>query len=207
MKRCPICNRTYSEDLFSFCLADGSLLSAPYDLQKTLVLQTPPPTNRESDATLVDADATPSIKTRTEGLYLEFWNGFTEHCQVTGTSLSIHKPYPQYWYSLATGRSDVGVELTASLQKKRLGCEIYLRSVNAKRDFKLLENDKQAIEEKTGALEWLELPKKKGCRIVLYRPNIDIRDKSTWVDAYTWLKAEAELFYQTFSPRIRALPR
>jgi hypothetical protein len=31
MKRCPICNRTYANDEFAFCLADGTLLSAPYN--------------------------------------------------------------------------------------------------------------------------------------------------------------------------------
>lgn len=31
MKRCPACNRTYSDDSLTFCLADGTLLSAPYD--------------------------------------------------------------------------------------------------------------------------------------------------------------------------------
>lgn len=33
MKSCPTCNRTF-EDSFSFCLADGALLSAPYDIQR-----------------------------------------------------------------------------------------------------------------------------------------------------------------------------
>ena len=31
IKTCPICNRTYSDETISFCLADGALLSAPYD--------------------------------------------------------------------------------------------------------------------------------------------------------------------------------
>lgn len=31
IKRCPECNRTYSDESISFCLADGALLSAPYD--------------------------------------------------------------------------------------------------------------------------------------------------------------------------------
>lgn len=30
MKRCSKCNRTYSDETMSFCLADGTLLSAPY---------------------------------------------------------------------------------------------------------------------------------------------------------------------------------
>ena len=38
IKRCPTCNRTYSDENISFCLADGALLSAP--LAKT----EPPPT-------------------------------------------------------------------------------------------------------------------------------------------------------------------
>ena len=33
MKRCPTCNRTYADETIAFCLADGSLLSAPYDSQ------------------------------------------------------------------------------------------------------------------------------------------------------------------------------
>lgn len=31
IKRCPDCNRTYSDESISFCLADGALLSAPFD--------------------------------------------------------------------------------------------------------------------------------------------------------------------------------
>lgn len=41
MKRCPQCNRTYFDETFSFCLADGALLSAPYDPNATLVIPQP----------------------------------------------------------------------------------------------------------------------------------------------------------------------
>jgi hypothetical protein len=33
MKRCPTCRRTFADDTLSFCLVDGSILSAPYDHQ------------------------------------------------------------------------------------------------------------------------------------------------------------------------------
>lgn len=36
MKRCLVCNRTYADETLTFCLADGSLLSAPYDSNATL---------------------------------------------------------------------------------------------------------------------------------------------------------------------------
>jgi TonB family protein len=42
IKRCPTCQRTYSDESISFCLADGALLSAPYDSPAA----EPPPTEK-----------------------------------------------------------------------------------------------------------------------------------------------------------------
>jgi MFS family permease len=44
MKQCPTCQRTYSDKSISFCLADGSLLSAPYPTHSGEAPKTPPPT-------------------------------------------------------------------------------------------------------------------------------------------------------------------
>jgi hypothetical protein len=48
MKRCPTCNRTYTDELLNFCLADGAFLSAPTDPQPTVdsptARSTEPPT-------------------------------------------------------------------------------------------------------------------------------------------------------------------
>lgn len=55
MKSCPACNRAYSDDSFTFCLDDGSLLSAPYDPQATLRI---PPT-RSTDQTTEVLQAQP----------------------------------------------------------------------------------------------------------------------------------------------------
>lgn len=41
MKACPQCKRTYADETLAFCLADGALLSAPYDPNATLVLTSP----------------------------------------------------------------------------------------------------------------------------------------------------------------------
>jgi hypothetical protein len=35
MKECPTCKRTYADNSLTFCLADGALLSAPYDPNAT----------------------------------------------------------------------------------------------------------------------------------------------------------------------------
>jgi hypothetical protein len=48
MKSCPTCNRTF-EDTLTYCLVDGSILSAPFDSQATIRIPevrrtNPPPT-------------------------------------------------------------------------------------------------------------------------------------------------------------------
>jgi|GEM_PF-1905054 len=45
MKECPQCNRTYADEAITFCLADGALLSAPYDPQATQRIPFPRSTN------------------------------------------------------------------------------------------------------------------------------------------------------------------
>ncbi|MDX6694920.1 MAG: hypothetical protein QOF02_2523 [Blastocatellia bacterium] len=41
MKACPACNRTYADETLTFCLVDGSILSAPYDPHETLRVNAP----------------------------------------------------------------------------------------------------------------------------------------------------------------------
>ena len=49
MKSCPACNRTYTDETLSFCLEDGSVLSAPYNsADKTLEISAP----RDTDSIL-----------------------------------------------------------------------------------------------------------------------------------------------------------
>jgi cell division septation protein DedD len=37
MKQCPVCKRLYADDLQIYCLDDGTVLSAPYDSEATLI--------------------------------------------------------------------------------------------------------------------------------------------------------------------------
>ena len=92
------------------------------------------------------------------------------------------------------------------MQNRRVGCEIYLRGRNAKTAFKLLEEKKEQIEILTGQLDWQELPTKQDCRIVLFKHDMDLRNRAIWHDAYKWYKDNAEKFYKAFSPVIRSLP-
>lgn len=45
MKSCPVCHRTYADESLTFCLEDGTVLSAPYDEHQTQTLPSPPATD------------------------------------------------------------------------------------------------------------------------------------------------------------------
>jgi hypothetical protein len=55
MKICPSCNRTYNDDTLSFCLADGSVLSAAHDPQETQRIPAPRSTNASPTEVLYPA--------------------------------------------------------------------------------------------------------------------------------------------------------
>src|SRR5688500_5954205 len=57
MKKCPQCKRTYADETLAFCLADGALLSAPYDPNATLVLPTP-----QDPSEVASAKASPPVE-------------------------------------------------------------------------------------------------------------------------------------------------
>jgi hypothetical protein len=141
-----------------------------------------------------------------KALYLKFWTAFRDYCREKGSFLSLRKPRPQHWYNLAVGRSKFHIALTASTMHKRIGCEIYIRGTQAKKAFKLLEQQKHEIESQLGPLDWQELPDKQDCRIVIYQNDVDIANPATHTSAFEWLKSKAEAFHRTFSNRIKALP-
>lgn len=141
----------------------------------------------------------------TELLYLEFWNALKAHYAKRGGPLKLRKPRPQHWFTIAVGRSKFFIGLTASTMYNRLGCEIYMRGPYAKQAFKLLAQDKAAIEEVAGPLDWQELPEGNDCRIALYRPGVTVTDRHVWDDSFAWLSEKAEVFHRAFAARVKAL--
>jgi hypothetical protein len=51
MKSCPACNRTF-DDTLTYCLDDGSLLSAPFDRQPTEPVQPPDAIEKQATVTI-----------------------------------------------------------------------------------------------------------------------------------------------------------
>ena len=61
------------------------------------------------------------------------------------------------------------------------------------------------IEQRTGPLNWMELPTKQDCRIVRFHEPVDIEDREQWPSAFGWLSEQARLFLDAFSGPIQQL--
>jgi TonB family protein len=75
IKKCPACNRTYSDESISFCLADGALLSPPQEDTgaATAVMPTPPaPTEPAAPSppmpTIASPPSKPARETHTDAI-------------------------------------------------------------------------------------------------------------------------------------------
>lgn len=143
--------------------------------------------------------------TKTALLYQEFWNSFKDYCEQAQSPLRLGKAPAKHWFTISIGRSNFVISLTANTMFNRIGCEIYIQGVNAKRAFKLLEKDKAEIQKTTGSLDWQELPEKQDCRIALFKQDVDVTDKAAWPDAFKWLQQQAGIFLSVFGPRVKSL--
>ena len=141
----------------------------------------------------------------TQVLYQRFWTAFKESCASQKSPLRLTKPLPQTWMSLAIGRANFNISLTASKQKGRVGCELYIQGPTAKRAFKALYDQKAEIEAVTGPLEWKNLPDGIDCRVIAYKEDADLEDQNGWQEIFNWLRGQAEHFTQAFRDRVKSL--
>jgi hypothetical protein len=141
--------------------------------------------------------------TEAETLYFDFWTQFVEFARSNGTRLSLRKPRPQHWYSIAVGRSGFEINLTGNTSQKRVACELYI--FQSKSAFAQLNSDKERIESEVGAkLDWQPLPKKRASRIKQVY-EADLMNRTSWKLILEWMKDRAEVFQRVFTPRVRGL--
>jgi hypothetical protein len=72
MKACPTCNRTYTDETLTYCLADGSLLSAPYDPEATQRLHFPQTDNQAKTEVLISDPSTAQPIQQSKRLWLKY---------------------------------------------------------------------------------------------------------------------------------------
>lgn len=163
------------------------------------VLVRPAEIRRENIKSISQGELSP-----TKELQFEFWTAFRDALAETGEVASLRTPRPQYWYTIALGRSGRHLSLAADTWGKRVGVRLYLSARRGGRaTFDVLYAQREAIEQELGAkLEWDPNPEAKDKTIVLFR-DADIEKRGEWPEYVSWLVKWVLAFKRVFGPRIR----
>lgn len=144
--------------------------------------------------------------TNTKLQQLEFWSEFHDYLAACRSPIRPQKPYPQHWMNFGIGRTGFLLGALLHSPESWIGVELYLNDEDAKTYFRLLKAQKDAIEQELGfELIWLELPERKGCRILHRLTEVKPLDQDRWPEYREWMRRHLEKFNAVFRPRIRTL--
>jgi hypothetical protein len=122
-----------------------------------------------------------------------------------GSPLKSTNPQPLAYMDFRVGTSKLYLSASVSSQKKRIGAEVYISCEDAKSVFQLLAREKKRIEGALGfSLEWMDLPKKKHARIILYLYDVEPLNEDNWQDYWEWLKVHLEKLLEVVPPKVKA---
>lgn len=137
----------------------------------------------------------------TKLLQLEFWTKFKEFVQTNNGKIKLRKAYPQHWYDISFGFSNVHIVLTLNSQSEQMTCEIYIP--DSKQLFLTLYEHRESIENSLSEqLEWEELPEKKASRIKLVSKGT-LSNQDNWGKYHSWMLEKSTHFQQIFSKYIK----
>lgn len=156
-------------------------------------------------------DGEPPELSDTKLLQLEFWKGFSEYLETTGSSFNARKAQPAHWYDLPVGTSRAHIYLNAVVSGGgRVACGLYVKTSQSELIFEDLAEEREAIDAELamGDVEWDPIPEKMACRIGVHR-EANIADRDSWPELFAWLKDHAERFKAVFATRVKdmQLPR
>ena len=132
----------------------------------------------------------------TDRLKLEFWQAFNDQMDkdpIFHKEFILHKPQAQHWYDLTVGTSAYHISLNINTQKKKIDAGIY---INEDKDlFHKFEEQAEAFKNAIGKeVEFRDAGK--SSRILLYH-SINVKDRSKWSEAASWLFEMALKFKKT----------
>ena len=135
-----------------------------------------------------------------------FWSTLGEYISRNNLPIRPQKPLPQHWTNFSIGRSGMNLAATVNSIENRIGVELWISNAEAKEQFKQLEQSKSKIETEIGAaLDWQELPGRKGARIALYKQDVDPTNQNDWPNQHEWLANQLVKFNSAFRPLVKEL--
>lgn len=140
--------------------------------------------------------------------YAAYWSGFDLFLQDQRAPFRVNAKIPiDYWCGgFKIGRPGFGLVLTAGFRDRKIGVELYINHIAAKRAFDLLELDRSEIEKEFGCkLDWQRMSDKKSCRIAIVRADLDPANESQQQTQYAWFLENLIKFQSVFARRVKGL--
>ena len=136
----------------------------------------------------------------------EFWSAFRTRLLEEKVLTSARKARPQYWYTVALGRSGIHLSTVANTTENWIGIRVYMRSkYNAEAALRQLMAQRESIESEIGVeLDWDASGEARDKTIALKR-SADLRKTNMWPDYLDWLADMTAKFRKAFMPRVKSL--
>jgi hypothetical protein len=136
----------------------------------------------------------------------KYWQSFLGYLTNEGTQLRLQKPLPQHWQNFTIGKRYFHISALLNTRDNCIGVELNITdNENAKTYFKMLEADKEAIQDELGyEIDWMLLPEKITSKMRLIKEG-DPLDENTWPKHHAWMKEHLEKFHSVFQNRVRQL--
>ncbi len=132
----------------------------------------------------------------------EYWVAFNEYAfrrsqnKAFAKAFNERKPTDKHWMSMSAGTSACCIDLSQIRTANLVQVEWYIR--DDKDMFHMFHSHKTAIESEMGVqLEWMELPEKKACRILISK-TVDFYNKDAWPAQFDWLMHVAATMKKAF---------
>lgn len=157
------------------------------------------------DADDSDDESKPLSPTRQR--QLAFWKRLVACVVAQSEAVRPQKPAPQHWLNISIGRAGFAIVPSVNQRIGRLGVEIMVAGQTPKEHFRALLAQRDEIERRLGfALEWMELPDARQCRIVVWRNDSPLQDEDRWEDYVKWMAEAILRMDAVFRPVVKLLP-
>jgi len=139
-------------------------------------------------------------------LLVAYWTSFAGFLTAATPTFRAPRPNHDHWKSFGVGKSGFSINITVLAQQKRVGAEIYISRASAKADFQALFGQRAELEQRFGeALQWEELPGRKGSRIAVPSLQADPADEADWPRQHTWAHSKLAKFREVFARPIQLI--
>lgn len=144
--------------------------------------------------------------TETKKLNLEYWRALADYLDEHGERVTPRSPSPRNYSDFAVGRSGCNLSAVVNTQEPFVQVHLWISGTEeAEAIFRLLEEERRAIEDEIGeSLDWQARPSKKSF-VVAYQWEADPADRDDWPAQHERLTELLDAFHRAFSPRLKQL--